>query len=482
MPKTIHEQLVEAVRTRTKQTEFNGGIVTADRYLRTLQECVGSDACYKFTSKGTNSFQDQLTKAANVLTYNNEDMLVDEQIDFTKGFNVNDLYDVPLEMPKNALMVFRHTLTTPRKDRDGDILRTQGAKPDPKMLLLFQHTHTLPIGKMLGIAEHNKHRLDLYSAIIDMNELSHDSAVMVDNNMGRFSHGFRALEFSEVKEDHGKTTSPGGFDIKSFEIMEESLVSVPSNTDAQVDEVLLSLVESKKMTSPLMRSYGKEIRSKRNTTMNIPLDLAKLEKEHEISTSGDDESRESKSEHSSGTKCSCGGKESEGTDSKPAPEKANGESESEEKATTHGKVGECPECGAKMVGGVCEKCGYGETKKETDVDGEKAGRTISTKNLANLTQARDHVHEVHEKEHLITRGGKSLCKEARDLIDGVIKSAVKEETERDVEITVKDAMAVIIAKANSEDRDQLFNVLQTMKDIDKRDQRTKSVQALLGNR
>ena len=199
-----------------------------------------------------------MDKAGETLVYSNSDMEI-------KGV----INDSELELPKNTLITFKHVLTTPKKDRDGDILRTDGAAVDPKMLLLWQHVHTLPIGKMLQVAHHDSQKLSLVSCIVDMNELCHDAAVMIDNDMGRFSHGFRALEFSEVKEEEGDTTGPGGFDIKKFEIMEASLVSVPANTDAEVEEVILGLVESKKLNSEMMKTYGKSIRSSRDPSISV---------------------------------------------------------------------------------------------------------------------------------------------------------------------------------------------------------------------
>lgn len=501
MPRTVNDELVEEIVLRsTKNAEFNSGIITADRYLRTLSECIGSDACYKFASSKSTSFADQVKRASSTLTYNNPEMVVEDQIALS-DFDVEDVYGDKLELPKNCLMVFRHTLTSPKKDRDGDILRTQGARPDPKMLMLFQHTHTLPIGKMLGIFSHTKNRLSVYSAIVDMNQLSHDSAVMIDNKMGRFSHGFRALDFEKNKEDHsnGKTSSPGGFDIKSFEIMEESLVSVPSNTDAEVEEVLLSLVESKKLTSPIMKGYGSSIRSKRPLSLNVPY---KFPIDIELSINGkavaattinteDEEEEEHAIETAksiAGTKCGCGCNGAPGGcgKNKPASEKADDDADHEhdtdEKSTDDKEVGKCPKCGDNMVGGMCEKCGYGKTSEEKGV---KAGRVISAKNMGNLSKACDNLKSIHDGELLLTKGGRDKCKEAQTLLEDVIKSASSGDVDmggdieqRTPEITVKDAMAIFLAKADSTAQKKMMDTLVMLKDIDTQDQRTKQFKSL----
>lgn len=349
----IHEQLVQSIQLREqKQTEWNGGILTADKYIRTMQECVGSDLCYRFASKGNVSFDDILRKSTKTLTYNNPEMVIEDTYsDFEKAKTSND-WD--FELPKNTLMVFRHILTTPRKDRDGDILRTQGAKPDPNMLLLWQHVHTLPIGKMLGIVEHNSKRLEVVTAIIDMNELSHDAAVMVDNKMGRFSHGFKALEFDSIKEEEGRVTSPGGFDVKAFEIMEESLVSVPSNVDAQTQEILLSLVEGGKMTSDLMKEYGKEIREKRPTQsslsgLDVPINLKLTINGKDLNNADQPgDGKDAAGTAGKGTKCGCGGS-SEKTDANRNEDQAATEQTQDKEVIS------------------IEKCGAMETSKDRPI-------------------------------------------------------------------------------------------------------------------
>jgi len=287
MPHPNTELLKKIKARKSTATEFKYGIRTAEEYVKNLQVCVGDEFCWKnLTARGV-SFQDVLSKSARTLTYNNPEMTVEEK---SHTESVGGDY----ELPKNTLMVFKNTLTTSRMDRDGDILRTAGAEPDPEMLLLWQHVHTLPIGKMLAIVDHTESKLSVVTAIVDINDLAHDSAVMVDNKMGRFSHGFRALQFSELKAEPGETSS-GGFDIKRFEILEESLVSVPSNADAETEEVILDLVEGKQLTSGVMKAVGANIREKQTTTT--------------VAGGLPDELKEKKGDESDQTKrsCSCGG-------------------------------------------------------------------------------------------------------------------------------------------------------------------------------
>jgi hypothetical protein len=148
-----NNQLIKAIRRRTKKTQFALGILTADKYVKTLEDCIGLDGCNRLAAKGRGSYHDLLKKASRTLVYSNPDMV-------RSG-------DVPsdLELPKNTLMAFQHVLTSSTKDRDGDTLHSDGAVVDPKMLLLWQHVHTMPIGKFLAVVDKNPNRLTVVSCI-----------------------------------------------------------------------------------------------------------------------------------------------------------------------------------------------------------------------------------------------------------------------------------------------------------------------------
>lgn len=537
-----HEELLKAIKSRQeKLTEFNGGILTADRYVKTLQECVGSDLCYRYAAKGNVSLDDVIKKASSTLTYNNPDMVVlDSVADWKKSLKEADLskFGEDIEIPKNTLMVIKHVLTTPRKDRDGDVMRTEGADPDPNMLLLWQHVHTLPIGKMLAVAEHTSKKLVLYSAVIDMNELCHDAAVMIDNKMGRFSHGFRALEFNEIKEEAGETTSPGGFDIKRFEIMEESLVSVPSNVDAETEEILMSLVDSGKMTSSLMKNYSKSIKEHRPKQFNVPVNL-----DLNVRINGKDVSNANLSGDGSGstkgtgkeTKCSCGGspketnegagKKREADDSKMIGGLLEGsweyiESKLYEKAgkfLSNNGVALGDEDWVSVIGTYSDHailCVYRDNKepeyykaswrlsngepefmdspKRVDVQieteiierifsflGNKAGRVISKANYKKLVDAKEDMMEIH-KEHVSSRSGKAICKDCIHKLQDVIDAAGMDEQESKRNFSVEEAMAKVISESSSEQRKRLRLSLEAIDGVDKRESLTRQFRSLLG--
>lgn len=440
-----HDQLIAAIRQREKQTEFGYGVQTADRYVKNMQQLAGLDLCYRYAATRKMSFDDVMKKAANTLVYSNEDMLIEE-----KASGVNARID-NIELPKNTLMVFKHILTTPRKDRDGDVLRTEGAIVDPRMLLLWQHVHTLPIGKMLAVSEHNSKRLTLFSCIVDINELAHDAAVMVDNDMARFSHGFRALEYSQLKESEGSTTGDGGFDIKRFEIMEESIVSVPSNADAEVNEVIVELVEGGKLTSDLMKEVGRSMRREMPLLVASGISLV-AEKQNEPETKST--LAPSEKAQDNGAKGKGSDEEKDSCPQVPQVEKADESmSTSEETSVVEIEVSDVDDAKSAVV-------------TETQ---EKAGRTLSAANLKTITDVCDDLKSIVDSDKNLSRGSQAICERCvgrlEKLVESVKPDESEEETEKEVTehaLTIKEAMAFILSNGSDADRTKLLGVLQIM--------------------
>lgn len=410
--------LIKAIHERGEKAEaFSYGILTADRYVKSVSQCIGHSACDKFLSAKDGDFGMLLKRAQNTLTYSNPEMILEENK--PKNLTITDKDGDTLEMPKNTLMVFQHVLTTPRKDRDGDILRTAGAKPDPKMLMLFQHIHTLPIGKMMQVVDHNSKKLSVVTAIVDVSAVAHDSAVMVDNGMGRFSHGFRALSFSKMKENEGKPTQGDGpgFDVAEFEIMEESLVSVPANVDAETTDIIVTLAQRDKLTSDIMKSVSTGLREKMPAKEQVILDLKEAENEHET---------EGKSEENGKGKCLCGGESAskEENDDDSAGEKS---AEVEEIAKT-----------------------------------EKSGRVVSKRNIDVLKGISEDIKEIMEQETGLTRRGRAACEKCMKALDDVISLGLAKGDEAEKSISIQDAVKVIVTDASRLQRAKLLAILEPM--------------------
>jgi len=340
----VNSELIAAVRARTgSKSSFGYGITTADRYVAGFRDCVGIDKAYRHAAKGQTSFNDLMEKAARTLVYANPEMELEKATATASNFP-GMLKGAPegTELPKNALMVFRHKLTTSTKDRDGDVLHSDGMVVDPKMLLLWQHIHTMPLGPYIYTHSQDEKALRVVSAIIDMNDVCHDAAVMADNGMARFSHGFKAVEFEKFKDEKGNEI--GGFDIRKAEIMEESMVSVPANVDADTEEILLSLVEGRKLTSAVMKDVGQAIRAERAVRVPVTIDLKMLLNGQEVRDEGGQPGEKGRGEGTKGTEPSA---------------KADGGSGGEKQEEAGDEEMTCPECGSTdIVDGVCQECGY----------------------------------------------------------------------------------------------------------------------------
>ena len=247
------DKILNSIRQRPQiKSRFGYGITTADTYLKHIEACAGESVCCNSNpwSREANSPQwSSVMKAASEkLVYSNEETVVKQETVTTNSSDFKSvLHDKDTVVPAKTIMVFRNIVTTPKKDRDGDVLRTGGAEIDKMMPLLWQHMHVAPIGRMLEVVEHNEKELIVTSAVID-SALGNDTANLVEFGALRISHGFLPKEFKELEKRDGEMP---GYDITKFEIMEESVVSVPSNTDAVIEAVSRG-----KLADPLVKSWA----------------------------------------------------------------------------------------------------------------------------------------------------------------------------------------------------------------------------------
>lgn len=249
---TINDQLLAQIHDRKGSSDqFGYGITTAASYVKQFAEhCGDIDGLAAISAGGMPSLAKAVKDAEQTLVYANPGMVIESKANRS---SFGDLIpkDSDVEIPKNTLMVFQHVVTTPSVDRDNDVLKTEGAIVDPKTTLLWQHIPTLPLGKRLLTVEHTKDVLRMVTALVDINDLTADIAKMLEADILRISHGFRALEFTERKVKDGQAP---GFEVTKFEIMEISLVSVPSNVDAEVEAFA-----GAKLTSDVMKGYAEHL-------------------------------------------------------------------------------------------------------------------------------------------------------------------------------------------------------------------------------
>ena len=218
------------------------GIGTAATYLSSVQGCFDGGVCptSAFSLASADQWAQALKDAEQRLTYCDPDMRV------RNG-------SIKAAKTPGAIMEFECVITTTRRDRDGDVLETKGAIPDPLMPLLWQHIPIEPIGKLLSITLHTDKKLCGRFAIADL-PLGRDAATLIEFGGLRISHGFQPLEFepldSEWLESQG-VRDTDGWHVTKFDIMETSVVSVPSNIDA-----VIMAYSKNKLHSPLVKQWG----------------------------------------------------------------------------------------------------------------------------------------------------------------------------------------------------------------------------------
>jgi hypothetical protein len=262
-PVEKNAQLIEAVRGRKSLGEFGYGIALAGGYVTKALDEIGSGLVDRYCS-GTFDREALLKRAERTLTYS-DDSLVQEATASPGSFD--GMLPDGFRAPPHTLMLIRHTLTSSRKDRDGDTLRSEGAKVDPRGPLLWQHLYNLPLGRHVCVIEQNKQHVKEVSALLDLNDLTEDAAKLVEADALRFSHGFQALDWDEIKSGRPGGEGPA-FDVKTFEVMERSLVSIPSNPDAVIE-----LYSRGKLMSEPMQRKAKSLFDARPVSVRPGLDL-----------------------------------------------------------------------------------------------------------------------------------------------------------------------------------------------------------------
>lgn len=301
---TIHQKLIEAVLARKgRGLRFGQGIWTADRYVKTVAECIGPGMCQRYFGGAQQNFPGVMKEAAVKLSFAGDGLVIEHGKLATNSSLIKKLLGDD-ELPEHTMLAFPHVLTTTREDRDGDILETKGAVLDSILPMLWQHVHTLPIGRYVKTLQHTDDVLRLLSVLLDMNELTHDAGILVEAKALRFSHGFRALDFSERNKE---AAGSNGFRVKSFEIMEESLVSVPSNVDAEIE-----LFSRKKLKSEVFKAHAKflwnAVRAKSRSVPGVSVTLKADSPENLKQAAGMLGLPAPDGEHGHKHDCNCGGK------------------------------------------------------------------------------------------------------------------------------------------------------------------------------
>ncbi len=225
-----------------RQRKSYSGIATADRFLADVQSCLDGGMCpTRLLGKSDASWKKALKHSRNQLVYLDDDLTIkSESFDVLRA-------EIEKSLPPKSAGGFDHITTTTRRDRDRDVLETGGARVDAKGPLLLQHMPFELVGRLVSVLQHTKKALVERSAVA-ATAMSDDVMTLVEFGAFRISHGFRPFKWELIDPDDDRA----GFHILEYEIMERSLVSVPSNVDAEI------LAHSRaKMATDFFRQFTK---------------------------------------------------------------------------------------------------------------------------------------------------------------------------------------------------------------------------------
>lgn len=249
---TLAEFLVNIKRLRLSGVKNRIG--TADEYLRTLAKCTGNLCPTDRARYAGPEFEKRLKEAASIPVYGNDFMPFTSFV--KSGLKATD--DAGGAKRPAALCRIEGVYTSTKEDRDKDILEAGGAELDNNMPVLWQHDPTAPIGAHREIVAQDKSRVIGAYEIADT-PLGADAAYLAEFGALRHSHGFRPKEFEPITEKSGGHEIVTGFHVLKYEMMEISLVSVPSNTDA-----VITGLSRGKLKSPIAKSWAGALDARRS--------------------------------------------------------------------------------------------------------------------------------------------------------------------------------------------------------------------------
>lgn len=218
----LHDQLLNSA----KENHSNYGIMPASRYLQDMAGCLEGDYCpaQVMGLATTTEWTKALKTASNKLTYSSPECRFDtKSLDTAKGY----------------ILTATGIMSTSNMDVDGDILEAKGASFEANLPFLWQHIVMQPVGKALEtnvetikLSKDKDEAVDAVifkAGILDVgNGLGRDTALLIEMDSLRISHGFEAKSADPIKG--------AGWHVKEYTTFEISGVTLPANTDAVFTE------------------------------------------------------------------------------------------------------------------------------------------------------------------------------------------------------------------------------------------------------
>lgn len=256
------DALLSTVASRPRKRGY--GIGTKAAYWRDLDHCYQGGYCPSKVFKNAPSGADYerlVKQAERELVWSDSGQLIEK-------FGSASTIQTP-----GALADFDCVVSSFKKDRDGDRLNPKGGQLDPHAPLLWQHIPFEPVGKVCSGGLAGKF-ITAHCCIADT-ELGKDAATLTELGALRISHGFQPEEWEPLDDSE----KGAGFLISKYEIMEVSLVSIPSNTDAVIDAF-----SRNKLHHPAVKQWAGTKFHKRTKRFNVAIDLALLANGQPIGT------------------------------------------------------------------------------------------------------------------------------------------------------------------------------------------------------
>lgn len=258
-------ELLQSIQGRDTVPAF--GVTVAKHYVQGIVGCLdGSGLCPKdiFKLGSNDEWTKEIADAAERLVYADPST--------RDGSFLQKSIREGTDITPASVLEYDTVITSRNKDRDGDVLEPKGFRVDPSMPLLWQHVQFSPIGKMVKVLKHDDNSIVVRNAIADT-PLGRDSATLVKFGALRTSQGFKPEEYEPLgfKKLKDGTEAVAGWHFKTGDIFENSLVSIPANSDARVIATyeksmfdgLCTAFSRGALKTDLVQHYAKSLYSKR---------------------------------------------------------------------------------------------------------------------------------------------------------------------------------------------------------------------------
>lgn len=246
---------------RSLRDTTRDGIRTAEFYLKSLADQFGQDQAAGLYCHST-IWSKAMKQARHSMVFHQKNMDVLE-VDDSDALDI----DQGTKIDKGAYAEYEACIGTKDKDWDGDIVDPYGYDFDMNSPVLWMHAQGMPVGRLKSIVSRDNNRAVCRFKVADT-ALGRDSVALMKVGALRKSIGFKPIDFTPLgfKKDDKGLDVPTGWHVKKCKILENSLVSVPANSNTFVGDVfekaidgIRTLVGQKKLQDPMIQKWAGSI-------------------------------------------------------------------------------------------------------------------------------------------------------------------------------------------------------------------------------